>query len=75
MLPWSFFIPGSLKKAWQERHTTREVTLFLLIWPLVIILFFSLSSSKLIPYILPVFPPLALLIARPGRQPMAFPPA
>jgi len=39
MLPWSFFIPGSLKKAWQERHTTREVTLFLLIWPLVIILF------------------------------------
>ena len=64
MLPWSFFIPGSLKKAWQERHTTRQVTLFLLIWPLVIILFFSLSSSKLIPYILPVFPPLALLIAR-----------
>lgn len=64
MLPWSFFIPGSLKKAWQDRHTTREVTLFLLIWPLVIIFFFSLSNSKLIPYILPVFPPLALLIAR-----------
>jgi len=63
MLPWSFFLPGSLKKAWHDRHTTREVTLFLLIWPLVIILFFSLSSSKLIPYILPVFPPLALLIA------------
>lgn len=64
MLPWSFFIPGSLKKAWQDRHTTREVTLFLLIWPLVIIFFFSLSNSKLIPYILPVFPPLVLLIAR-----------
>lgn len=63
MLPWSFFLPGSLKKAWQDRHASKDVTLFLLIWPLVIILFFSLSSSKLIPYILPVFPPLALLIA------------
>jgi hypothetical protein len=63
MLPWSFFLPGSLGKAWQQRHSDRGTTLFLLLWPLVIILFFSLSSSKLIPYILPTFPPLALLLA------------
>lgn len=63
MLPWSFFLPGSLKKGWQERHAHNGTSLFLLIWPLVIILFFSLSSSKLIPYILPVFPALSLLIA------------
>lgn len=63
MLPWSFFIPGSLTKAWHERQGNNGTTLFLLLWPLVIILFFSLSSSKLIPYILPTFPPLALLIA------------
>ncbi|ACD96977.1 phospholipid carrier-dependent glycosyltransferase [Trichlorobacter lovleyi] len=63
MLPWSFFLPGSFTKAWQQRHNNRGTTLFLLLWPLVIILFFSLSSSKLIPYILPTFPPLALLLA------------
>ncbi len=63
MLPWSFFLPGSLGKAWQQRHSDRGTTLFLLLWPLVIILFFSLSSSKLIPYILPTFAPLSLLVA------------
>jgi 4-amino-4-deoxy-L-arabinose transferase-like glycosyltransferase len=64
MFPWSFFLPGSLRKAWQQRRTSKDATLFLLLWPLVILLFFSFSSSKLIPYILPVFPPLALLTAR-----------
>lgn len=63
MLPWSFFLPRSLKNAWQQRNSTKGITLFLLLWPCVIILFFSLSSSKLIPYILPTFPPLALLVA------------
>ena len=33
-----------------------------MIWPGLIFLFFSASSSKLIPYILPVLPPLAILI-------------
>jgi 4-amino-4-deoxy-L-arabinose transferase-like glycosyltransferase len=64
MFPWSFFLPGSLKRAWQERHSSKGVTLFLLLWALIIVLFFSLSSSKLIPYILPVFPPLALLTGK-----------
>lgn len=63
MLPWSFLLPGSLARAWRERLHNRGTTLFLLLWPVVIILFFSLSSSKLIPYILPCFPPLALLVA------------
>ena len=63
MLPWSFFLPKSLAKAWQQRDSSKGTTLFLLVWPMVIILFFSLSSSKLIPYILPTFPPLVLLVA------------
>ncbi len=62
--PWSFFLAGSLKKGWQERYNSKGTSLFLLIWPVVIIFFFSLSSSKLVPYILPTFPPLALLTAR-----------
>jgi hypothetical protein len=36
---------------------------FLLIWAGFIFVFFSLSQSKLVPYILPVFPPIAILTA------------
>ncbi len=63
MFPWSFYLPGSLANAWRQRRASYGSTFFLLLWPLVIILFFSLSSSKLIPYILPAMPPLALLLA------------
>lgn len=64
MLPWSFFIPGALTKAWRDRHRDdSQAGLYLLIWTVLIFLFFSKSNSKLIPYILPIFPPLAILIA------------
>jgi 4-amino-4-deoxy-L-arabinose transferase-like glycosyltransferase len=63
MLPWSFFIPGALVRAWRDRHHEQDrVGIYLLVWVVLILLFFSISSSKLIPYILPVFPPLAMLI-------------
>jgi 4-amino-4-deoxy-L-arabinose transferase-like glycosyltransferase len=61
MLPWSPFIPAALARGWRERKSAAQ-TLFLLLWAGVIFAFFSKSSSKLVPYILPVFPPLALLI-------------
>jgi 4-amino-4-deoxy-L-arabinose transferase-like glycosyltransferase len=63
MLPWSVFIPSALKKAWRERRGQSDL-LFLLLWAGVIFAFFSKSNSKLVPYILPVFPPLALLIGK-----------
>jgi 4-amino-4-deoxy-L-arabinose transferase-like glycosyltransferase len=63
MLPWSFFIPGALVRAWRDRHHDEgRAGLYLLIWTAVIFLFFSKSSSKLVPYILPIFPSLAMLI-------------
>ncbi len=63
MLPWSFFIPTAIRGVWRERAATGGGSrLYLLIWALFIFLFFSKSNSKLIPYILPVFPPLALLM-------------
>jgi len=61
LLPWSPFLPAALAKGWRERGSGGQ-TLFLLLWAGVIFAFFSKSSSKLVPYILPVFPPLALLI-------------
>ncbi|MBI5657554.1 MAG: glycosyltransferase family 39 protein [Geobacter sp.] len=65
MLPWSFFVPQALAKAWRERKApSGENLIYLILWAGFIFLFFSKSNSKLIPYILPVFPALALLVGR-----------
>ncbi len=63
MLPWSFFVPQALIQAWRERKEKGgDVLVYLILWAGFIFLFFSKSNSKLIPYILPVFAPLALLV-------------
>lgn len=63
MLPWSFFIPGALVRAWRDRHHDEgRAGIYLLIWTALIFLFFSKSGSKLVPYILPIFPSLAIMI-------------
>ncbi|HEY4744199.1 MAG TPA: glycosyltransferase family 39 protein [Desulfuromonadaceae bacterium] len=65
MFPWSLFIVRAVAQAWKERrHADGERLVFLLIWAAVIFLFFSASHSKLVPYILPVFPPLAMLLGK-----------
>lgn len=67
LFPWSAFlfqaIKHSVPSTWRERHEHRDA-LFLMLWAGLVFLFFSASSSKLVPYILPIFPPLALLIGR-----------
>ena len=66
LFPWSAFLIQAVKNSlpsWRARQQHRE-TIFLLLWAGLVFLFFSASSSKLIPYILPVFPPLALLLGR-----------
>ena len=57
LLPWTVLLPRALQSVWRSR----DLRLFLL-WSLVTFLFFSLSGSKLPPYILPLFPPLALVL-------------
>lgn len=65
MLPWAFFLPATFRKFWRERKTGGNgETLFLAIWAVLIFVFFSASSSKLVAYILPIFPALALLIGK-----------
>jgi 4-amino-4-deoxy-L-arabinose transferase-like glycosyltransferase len=67
LFPWSAFlvqaVRHSLPASWKERHEHRDA-LFLILWAGLVFFFFSISSSKLVPYILPVFPPLTLLIGR-----------
>jgi len=65
MLPWSFYALRAAARAWGERrHPQGDRLVFLLAWAAFIFLFFSASHSKLVPYILPVFPPLALLTGK-----------
>ena len=64
-IPWTGFLPGAVSGALpsslaRPTHQYRG-NLFLLLWFGIIFIFFSLSSSKLIPYIIPVMPPLAIL--------------
>jgi 4-amino-4-deoxy-L-arabinose transferase-like glycosyltransferase len=63
--PWCALLPAALRGAWpqlwRERRERREQW-FLLLWAALPFAFFSLSDSKLIPHVLPVLPPLAVLI-------------
>ena len=66
-LPWTFVSHRALvplRDAWRARARVWSDELFLALWFAVILVFFSLSHSKLIPYILPAFPAAAALAAR-----------
>lgn len=60
-LPWSVLIPSVVTAHWKKKLEDRD--LFLILWIALPLLFFSLSSSKLPHYVLPIFPPLAILTA------------
>jgi len=61
--PWSLFLPLAIVRAIREGlKGMSDGTLFLLVWFGVIFLFFSAASSKLEPYILPLFPAVSLLV-------------
>jgi 4-amino-4-deoxy-L-arabinose transferase-like glycosyltransferase len=58
MLPWSALAPCLDWRAVRFEAAHR----FCLIAALVVFVFFSLARAKLLPYVMPVFPPLAVLI-------------
>ncbi len=65
--PWVCFLGSALFRTWQRRKhllsTSYRPELFLWLWVIVPFSFFSFSESKLAGYILPVFPPLAVIVA------------
>ena len=65
-LPWTFFFPGVFRRAssWRSPAAEGLSELWFASWAAVIFVFFSLSHSKLVPYILPAAPALAVLLAR-----------
>jgi 4-amino-4-deoxy-L-arabinose transferase-like glycosyltransferase len=65
LFPWVGFLGGAIRAAipagWRRRSENADAWFFV-VWAGFVMLFFSGSASKLIPYILPMFPPLAVLI-------------
>jgi 4-amino-4-deoxy-L-arabinose transferase-like glycosyltransferase len=64
VLPWTTLLPGALSDAWRAARSGDRPTALLLLWAAFVLVFFSLSQSKLTPYILPLLPALALLTGR-----------
>ena len=63
-LPWTVVMADAVWRSWRtEPGRIFQVRRFLLLWCAFVLIFFSASGSKLPPYILPVFPALALLCA------------
>jgi 4-amino-4-deoxy-L-arabinose transferase-like glycosyltransferase len=72
-LPWTTFLPGAIVTAVRSARAGDRASSFLIIWAGFVLVFFSLSQSKLVPYIVPMLPALSLLTGReltrltPGR--------
>lgn len=81
-LPWTAVMVQALwKAAYESREDSRNL-IFLLVWAGFIFVFFSVSQTKLISYILPMYPPLAMVVGwyfnrisdwRYGSRPFAWP--
>ena len=62
--PWSCFLPLALIYAVRRKfEIIQESTAFIVIWFGIILVFFSIATSKLATYILPLFPAASLLVA------------
>ena len=59
LLPWTIFVPGALLAMWRRSD---RFSRFLVLWAVVVLGFFSLAAGKRSVYLLPLYPPVALLI-------------
>lgn len=65
LIPWVVFLPavvrGVFADGWKRLRSENPEALFFLAWICFVVLFFSVSRSKLAPYIIPVYPAFAVL--------------
>ena len=61
-LPWTFLLPAVLQRAGSERRD--DPAMFCLLWAVVVVVAFTLPSGKLVTYVLPAMPALALVVGR-----------
>ena len=65
-MPWTFLIPAAISKIGGQRggqSPEGQLIRLSICWLVLPFLFFSVSSGKLLTYILPCFPPFAILMA------------
>ncbi|MDP8299166.1 MAG: glycosyltransferase family 39 protein [Candidatus Tantalella remota] len=65
--PWSVFLPSGAWLMYKDKTNDAKLPayrLFLLVWFLTVFVFFSVSRTKLVTYILPLFPVMALVAGR-----------
>lgn len=64
LLPWGLVLPVALYRFWRQTTWPDQVrrACLLLIWAATIMVFFSISSSRIEYYSLPALPPLALIV-------------
>ena len=62
-LPWLPWLRAHFKRGGWSDPQRGELRLLMLLWIVMVLLFFSLPKSKLLGYILPAVPPLAVLLA------------
>jgi len=67
LLPWSLFLVRAVRTVFKNPTLRRDtLSRFYLVWAGVVLVFFSISTGKLMSYILPAIPPLLLLLGRWG---------
>jgi 4-amino-4-deoxy-L-arabinose transferase-like glycosyltransferase len=64
LLPWSFLLPEATIATWKQRWAKHSADRLCLIWSVVVVIFFSISQSKLPQYILSVAVACGILLAR-----------
>jgi 4-amino-4-deoxy-L-arabinose transferase-like glycosyltransferase len=81
-LPWTAMMGQAVWAAVTDGRQHTRPLIFLLLWAAFIFLFFTASRTKLVSYILPMFPPLAMVVgwyidrlwdARRGSRPWSWP--
>jgi len=76
-LPWSFVFPFAVFKLWKEKvFVTDDLAGYSLVWLGTVFAFFQTAHTKLAHYLLPSFPPFAVLVTmylwkwKPGKAPV-----
>ena len=64
-IPWTLFLPGAIVYGFSKTTIgNRKGFLFLSVWWIVILVFFSLSRSKRALYLLPLYPAVSLIVGK-----------
>lgn len=67
LFPWTIFLffgAQNMRKGTEDICRIKGCRLFLLLWFLVVFIFFSISRTKLVTYIFPLFPVMAIVVGR-----------